>query len=49
MMLKDAANKKMKLRVTGCYQGEYMYILTKNGLILKYKDYTIIKDKGILT
>ena len=37
IMLKDATRKQMRLRVTGYYQGEYMYILAKNGLILNRK------------
>ena len=28
----------MRLRVTGYYQGEYMYMLGNNGLIMNYMD-----------
>ena len=43
--LKDAANKKMMIRVTGCSQGEYYYILSQRGSIIQYKSYGITKDK----
>ena len=37
--LKNAAVKKMRLRVMGYYQGEYIYSMTNLGLLLSYKDY----------
>ena len=40
--LKVAATKKMRLRVFGYYQGEYMYSMTNLGLLLSYKDYGIV-------
>ena len=40
--LKDAAVKKMRLRVVGYYQGEYLYSMTNLGLLLSYKDYSIV-------
>ena len=43
-MLKDAA-VKMRLRVTGYYQGENISILSNKGLILTYKDYSTISQK----
>ena len=43
--LKKAATKKMRLYVTGYYQGEYMYMLTKEGLIMSHKEYSIAKIK----
>ena len=43
--LKDAANKKMMIRVTGCSQGEYYYILSQRGSTIQYKSYGITKDK----
>ena len=43
--LKKAAAKKMRLYVTGYYQGEYMYMLTKEGLIMSHKEYSIAKIK----
>ena len=43
--LKNAAAKKMRLYVTGCYQGEYMYMLTKDGLIMSHKEYSVAKIK----
>ena len=46
--LKDAAVKKMRLYVTGYYQGEYLYMLSKDGLVINHKEYSIskIKNKG---
>ena len=35
----------MRPHITGYYQGEYMYILDKNGLIMSYKEYTVQKTK----
>ena len=43
--LKKATAKKMRLYVTGYYQGEYMYMLTKEGLIMSHKEYSIAKIK----
>ena len=43
--LKTAAAKKMRLYVTGYYQGEYMYMLTKEGLIMSHKEYSVAKIK----
>ena len=44
--LKNAAAKKMRLYVTGYYQGEYMYMLTKDGLAMNHKEYIIAKIKN---
>ena len=44
--LKNAAGKKMRLYVTGYYQGEYMYMLTKDGLVMNHKEYSIAKIKN---
>ena len=44
---KDAATKKMRLRVTGYSQGEYYYTLSQRGSIIQYKIYGITKDKNI--
>ena len=35
--LKAAAARKMRLRVTRYFQGEYLYMLGKEGLIMNYK------------
>ena len=32
--LKTAAAKKLRLRTTGCYQGEYLYLMSREGLIM---------------
>ena len=44
--LKNAAAKKMRLYVTGYYQGEYMYMLTKDSLVMNHKEYSIAKIKN---
>ena len=44
---KDAATKKMRLRVTGYSQGEYYYALSQWGSIIQHKNYGITKDKNI--
>ena len=44
--LKDAAVKKMRLRVVGYYQGEYIYSMTNLGLLLSYKDYGIVAQNN---
>ena len=44
--LKAAATKKMRLYVIGYYQGEYMYMLTKEGLVMNHKEYSIAKIKN---
>ena len=46
--LKAAATKKMRLRVVGYYQGEYMYIMSNLGLLLTFKDYGIVEQNEIL-
>ena len=43
--LKAPATKKMRLHVTGYYQGGCMYMLGKDGLIMNYKEYTVQKQK----
>ena len=44
--LKAAAVKKMRLRVTGYFQGEYMYMLGKEGLFMNCKEYGVNKQKS---
>ena len=41
--LKDVANKKMRLRVIGYYQGKYLYTLSNQGILLPFKDYGIVE------
>ena len=41
IMLKNAATKKLRLRVWAHSLGECLYILTKNGLILRHRTYAI--------
>ena len=40
-MLKQAAAKKLRLQVSAYSLCEYLYILSKNGLTLKHRRYTI--------
>ena len=45
--LKAAAVKKMRVRITGYFQSEYMYMLGKEGLIMNYKEYGVSKQKSV--
>ena len=47
--LKATAAKKMRLRVTGYYQGEYLYSLSNEGVIMNYKEYGVSKPKSVAT
>ena len=42
--IKEAAKKKMRLRVTGLSQAENWYAFSNKGYIMTYKDYNISKD-----
>ena len=44
--LKAAAADKMRIYLTGYYQAEYIYTLTKNGLIMIHKEYSVSKIKN---
>ena len=44
VQLKVLAEKKMRLRVTGYYQGEHLYSMTREGLIMNYKEYGVNKS-----
>ena len=46
--LQNAAVKKMRLRVLGYYQGEYIYSMTNLGLLLSYKDYGIVAQNEMV-
>ena len=49
IMLKNVATKKLSLRVWAHSLGEYLYILTKNGLTLRHRTYAINQiDKDLL-
>ena len=41
ILLKEAATNKLRLRVWAYSLGEYLYILSKNGLTLKHRTYAI--------
>ena len=45
--LKNAAAKRMRLHVIGCYQGEYLYSLSNEGLKMNYKEYSVNKQKSV--
>ena len=40
-MLKNTANKKLRVRIWVYSLGEYLSILTKSGLTLKHRTYSI--------
>ena len=46
--LRNAATKKLRLRVVGYYQGEYLYSMTNLGLLLSYKDYGIVTQNEMV-
>ena len=48
MTLRDAAVKKMRLRVVGYYQGEYLYSVTNLRLLLFYKGYGIVAQNEMV-
>ena len=41
ILLKSAATKKLRVRIWAYSLSEYIYILTKSGLTLKHRTYTI--------
>ena len=47
VMHKAASTKKMMLHITGYYQGEYLYSLSNEGLIMNYKVYRVSKPNSI--
>ena len=46
--LQNAGVKKMRLRVVGYYQGEYIYSMANLGLLLSYKDYGIVAQNEMV-
>ena len=42
--LKTAAAKKMRLRVIGYYQGEYLHTLSNQVILLTFKYYSIVEQ-----
>ena len=44
---KNPLTKKMRLRVTEYYQGEYMYMLGNNGLIINYTEYGVKHESKV--
>ena len=45
--LKNAVTNKFRFRVWRYSQGEYLYLLGNRGVTMKYKEYTIIKEKNL--
>ena len=45
--LKEATTKKLRLCVTGHYQGEYLYLLSNKGLLMNYREYGVNKPNSI--
>ena len=45
--LKEAAKKKMRLRLTGFSQAEYWYASSNKGYIMTYKNYNISKEEDV--
>ena len=45
--LKTALTKKLRLTVTGYYQGEYLYMLGNNGLIINYMEYGVKRESKV--
>ena len=43
--LKEAAAKKLRIRMTGFSQAEYWYILSNKGPVMSYKNYNILKSE----
>ena len=41
--LKEAAAKKLHLRIVGYSQGEYWYAYSSKGYMMVYKDYNLLK------
>ena len=49
IQLKTAATKKMRLYVTGYLQGKYLCSMTREGLIMNYKEYGVSKQKHAIS
>ena len=45
--LKAAATSALRLGITGYFQGEYMYMLNKDGLVMNCKEYGVNKQKSL--
>ena len=44
--LKNAAADKMRIYISGYYQAEYLYMLSRNGLVMNHKEYSVAKIKN---
>ena len=47
--LKAAEAKKIRQHVTGYYQGEFLYLMSREGLIMNYKKYGVNKQKNVVS
>ena len=45
IQLKDAATKKLGLRIRAYSLGEYLYVLSRQGLTLRHKTYSIVQEE----
>ena len=45
--LKDAVQKKMRLRITGFSQADYWYVFSNKGYTMTYKNYNISKENEL--
>ena len=43
------AEKKKRLHITGYYQGEYLYTMMREELIMYYKEYGVNKQKHAIS
>ena len=44
ILLKTAATKKLRLRIWAYSLGEYLYVLSRQGLTLRHKTYSILQE-----
>ena len=45
IQLKKTATKKLRLRIWAYSFGEYLYVLSRQGLTLRHKTYSIVQEK----
>ena len=46
VQLKNSATKKLRVRVWAYFLGECLYVLSRQGLTLKHKTYSIAQEDG---
>ena len=47
--LQAAATRKMRLRMISYFQGKYLYSLSRKGLIMNYKEYSVNRQKNAIS